>query len=52
MLIIKQDTNGSKPLLEIGELGYDNYPIGGGVVSSVSIDGSANTCIITKELVL
>ena len=28
-LIIKQDKNGVKPLLETGELGYDNYPAGG-----------------------
>ena len=28
-LIIKQDKNGVKPLLQTGELGYDNYPAGG-----------------------
>ncbi len=28
-LITKQDTNGVKPLLQTGELGYDNYPAGG-----------------------
>ena len=27
--ITKQDTNGVKPLLSIGELGYDNYQAGG-----------------------
>ena len=27
--IVKQDTNGVKPLLQTGELGYDNYPSGG-----------------------
>lgn len=27
--IVKQDTNGVKPLLAVGELGYDNYPTGG-----------------------
>ena len=27
--ITKQDTNGVKPLLGIGELGYDNFPAGG-----------------------
>ena len=26
--IIKQDTNGVKPILAVGELGYDNYPSG------------------------
>ena len=29
MLIVKQDSNGVKPLLQTGELGYDNYPAGG-----------------------
>ena len=28
-LIIKRDTDGVKPLLQTGELGYDNYPAGG-----------------------
>ena len=28
-LITRQDTNGVKPLLQTGELGYDNYPAGG-----------------------
>ena len=28
-LIVKRDTNGVKPLLQTGELGYDNYPAGG-----------------------
>lgn len=28
-IISKQDTNGVKPLLQVGELGYDNYPAGG-----------------------
>lgn len=29
MIINRQDTNGVKPLLGVGELGYDNYPTGG-----------------------
>ena len=29
--IVKQDTNGVKPLLAVGELGYDNYPSGGDI---------------------
>ena len=29
MLIVKQDLNGVKPLLQVGEFGYDNYPAGG-----------------------
>ena len=28
-LITRQDSNGVKPLLQSGELGYDNYPAGG-----------------------
>ena len=28
-IIVKQDTNGTKPLLQVGELGYDNFPVGG-----------------------
>ena len=28
-LIIKRDTDGVKPLLQVGEFGYDNYPAGG-----------------------
>lgn len=28
-LITRQDTNGVKPLLQVGELGYDNFPAGG-----------------------
>ena len=30
-VIVKQDSNGVKPLLQVGELGYDNYPTGGDV---------------------
>ena len=29
MIIVKQDSNGTKPLLQVGELGYDNFPAGG-----------------------
>ena len=29
MIINRQDKNGVKPLLQVGELGYDNYPAGG-----------------------
>lgn len=28
MKINRQDTKGVKPLLAVGELGYDNYPSG------------------------
>ena len=30
-VIVKQDSNGVKPLLQVGELGYDNYATGGDV---------------------
>ena len=30
-LITRQDSNGVKPLLQVGEFGYDNYPAGGDV---------------------
>ena len=30
-IITRQDTNGVKPLLQVGEFGYDNYPAGGDV---------------------
>ena len=29
MVIVRQDSNGVKPLLQVGELGYDNFPAGG-----------------------
>ena len=29
MIINRQDSDGVKPLLQTGELGYDNYPAGG-----------------------
>ena len=29
MIIVRQDSNGVKPLLQVGELGYDNFPAGG-----------------------
>ena len=29
MIINRQDSNGTKPLLQVGELGYDNFPTGG-----------------------
>ena len=28
-IIVRQDSNGVKPLLQVGELGYDNFPAGG-----------------------
>ena len=29
MIISRQDLDGVKPLLQVGEFGYDNYPAGG-----------------------
>ena len=40
--IVKQDTNGVKPLLEVGELGYDNYPTGGDAGRVYVGNGSIN----------
>ena len=40
--IIRQDTNGVKPLLAVGELGYDNYPLGGDAGRVYVGNGSIN----------
>ena len=40
--IVKQDTNGVKPLLAVGELGYDNYPSGGDAGRVYVGNGSIN----------
>lgn len=40
--IIRQDTNGVKPLLAVGELGYDNYPTGGDAGRVYVGNGSIN----------
>ena len=40
--IIRQDTNGVKPLLAVGELGYDNYPSGGDIGRVYVGNGSIN----------
>lgn len=40
--IIRQDTNGVKPLLAVGELGYDNYPTGGDAGRVYVGNGSEN----------
>lgn len=49
MIIRKQDTDGTKPLLDIGEFGYDNYPAGGDSGRVYVGDGSNNIAIGTKE---
>lgn len=46
--ITKQDTNGVKPLLSTGELGYDNYPAGGDVGRVYVGTGAANIALAKK----
>lgn len=46
--ITKQDTNGVKPLLSTGELGYDNYPTGGDVGRVYVGTGAANIALAKK----
>lgn len=49
MLIIKRDTDGVKPLLQIGELGYDNYPAGGDAGRVFVGTGTENVPLAKKE---
>lgn len=52
MRINRQDTNGVKPLLSVGELGYDNYP-GGGDIGRVYVGtGSSNIAQAKKSEVI
>ena len=48
MKINRQDTNGVKPLLAVGELGYDNYPTGGDAGRVYVGTGSSNIAIAKK----
>ena len=48
MLIVKHDTDGNKPLLEVGELGYDNYPTGGDIGRVYVGTGSSNVMLAKK----
>lgn len=50
--ITKQDTNGVKPLLSTGELGYDNYPIGGDVGRVYVGTGTENIALAKKTEVI
>ena len=50
--IVRQDTNGVKPLLAVGELGYDNYPTGGDAGRVYVGTGSANIPQATKAEVV
>lgn len=47
-VITKQDTNGVKTLLQVGELGYDNYPAGGDAGRVWVGTGSENLAIAKK----
>ena len=49
MLIVKQDSNGVKPLLQTGELGYDNYPAGGDAGRVFVGTGAENIPLAKKE---
>ena len=48
-LITRQDKNGVKPLLQTGELGYDNYPAGGDSGRVYVGTGSVNIPLAKKE---
>ena len=47
--INKVDTDGVKPLLGVGELGYDNYPAGGDVGRVYVGTGAENIAIAKKS---
>ena len=49
MLIVKQDLDGFKPLLQTGELGYDNYPAGGDAGRVFVGTGTENVPLAKKE---
>ena len=50
--IVKQDTNGVKPLLAVGELGYDNYLSGGDIGRVYVGTGSSNIAQAKKSEVV
>lgn len=52
MKINRQDTNGVKPLLAVGELGYDNYPSGGDAGRVYVGNGSINIPQANKSEVI
>ena len=49
MRINRQDTNGVKPLLQVGEFGYDNYPAGGDVGRVYVGTGTENIPLAKKS---
>ena len=48
-LIVKRDTDGVKPLLQVGEFGYDNYPAGGDVGRVYIGTGTENIPLAKKS---
>ena len=52
MRINRQDTNGVKPLLAVGELGYDNYSSGGDIGRVYVGTGSSNIAQAKKSEVV
>ena len=51
-IISKQDSNGVKPLLQTGELGYDNYLAGNDVGRVWVGTGAANIALAKKTEVM
>ena len=49
MKINRQDTNGVKPLLAVGELGYDNFASGGDKGRVYVGDGTVNIALAKKS---
>lgn len=49
MKINRQDTNGVKPLLAVGELGYDDYTAGGDTGRVYVGDGASNIALAKKS---
>lgn len=48
-IINKQDTNGTKGILSVGEFGYDNYPAGGDQGRVYVGDGASNIPLAKKS---
>lgn len=49
MIINRQDKDGVKPLLQTGELGYDNFPAGGDEGRVYVGTGNENVPLAKKE---
>lgn len=48
-IIVKQDTNGVKPLLQVGELGYDNFLAGGDAGRVYVGTGTENIALASRQ---